>query len=694
MARLITFDLSFHNMKLKLNTFLFAALSIIAASCTQSNTENTKAYQVFNSADFDTSVAAGDNFFMRLNGAWIKNTPIPGSEARWGTFNEVDELRYGILKKLLEDAAADTKAAANSNRQKVGSFYATGMDSTKLNELGVTTIQPIIDDIQTIDSKVKLLEYLAKATSRGLNPIMGIYADQDAGNSSKMILNISQSGLGLPDRDYYFRNDTATQRIQKEYKNYIVTNFKALGIDENTATTNANKIYDLEKSLAEKSLDRVSLRNPYNTYHKMTTDELNKMTPDINWDIYFSGSGISAQDTVNVGMPEFMKRLNEKIKNYPIADWKLYLTQHLMDELNPYLDDASFQRTFNFRQQVLFGVKEPKPRWKRVMNNVGSNIGEALGEEYVKIAFSEKDKERMKSVIENMRTAFKQRILNLDWMSDSTKQKAIAKLEKVSIKVGYPDQWRDYSSLTIDNETYAGNIVRSWEFEFKRNINKLNKPVDRSEWYMNAYTVNAYYNPSNNEIVFPAAILQPPFYHSTLDDAVIYGGIGSVICHEFTHGFDDEGSKFDADGNLKSWWSEEDAKRFEAKTKVLEEQYNKYFVLDSLHINGKLTLGENIADLGGVMIALDAFKKTEQFTANKEIDGYTPEQRFFMTWARIWRVKYTDAALRNQILTNPHSPGEFRCNGILSNCADFFKLYDVKEGNAMYRAENERAIIW
>jgi putative endopeptidase len=293
-----------------------------------------------------------------------------------------------------------------------------------------------------------------------------------------------------------------------------------------------------------------------------------------------------------------------------------------------------------------------------------------------------------------MRAAFKQRILNLDWMSDSTKQKAITKLEKISVKVGYPDTWRDYTALTIDKESFAGNVIRSWSFEFTRNMNKLNKPVDRSEWYMNAYTVNAYYNPSNNEIVFPAAILQPPFYHSSFDDAVVYGGIGAVICHELTHGFDDEGSKFDGDGNLKSWWSKEDAARFEEKTNVLKAQYDQYVVLDSLHINGKLTLGENIADLGGVMIALDAYKKTDEFTRNQAIDGYTPEERFFLTWALIWRVKYTDAAMRNQILTNPHSPGEFRCNGILSNCADFYKRYQVKEGQAMYRPEAERAIIW
>ncbi|MBU6204458.1 MAG: M13 family metallopeptidase [Bacteroidetes bacterium] len=681
-------------MKSAISIISFVLILCLYCACTQTKPDEAKAIKLFKPEDFDTTVAPGDNFFMHVNGSWIKNTPIPGTEARWGTFNEVDELRYAILKKLLDEAAADKNATANSNRQKVGDFYTTGMDSVKLNEQALKGLTSYLDQINQIDSKAKLLSYLAASTTLGLNPVLGIYADQDAGNSSKMLLNLSQSGLGLPDRDYYFRNDTASLRIQNEYKKYIISNFLALGMDSAKTSVQANLVYELEKSLAEKSMDRVALRDPYNTYHKMTISELSKLTPDINWTEYFTLSGIPAQDTVNVGMPDYMKRLNEKIKTHPLGVWKLYLTQHLLDELNPYFDDASFERTFHFRQRVLFGVKQPKARWKRVLNTIGSGIGEALGAEYVKVAFSEKDKERMKNVITNMRAAFKQRILNLDWMSDSTKQKAIAKLEKISVKVGYPDTWRDYTALTIDKESFAGNVIRSWSFEFTRNMNKLNKPVDRSEWYMNAYTVNAYYNPSNNEIVFPAAILQPPFYHSSFDDAVVYGGIGAVICHELTHGFDDEGSKFDGDGNLKSWWSKEDAARFEEKTNVLKAQYDQYVVLDSLHINGKLTLGENIADLGGVMIALDAYKKTEEFTRNQAIDGYTPEERFFLTWALIWRVKYTDAAMRNQILTNPHSPGEFRCNGILSNCADFYKRYQVKEGQAMYRPEAERAIIW
>ncbi len=673
---------------------MYAVCLLATASCKQSQKQDSMSYQVFKPADFDTTVSAGDNFYMRINGSWIHNTAIPGTESKWGTFNEVDELRYGILKKVLEDAASDKNAIPSSNRFKVGAFYTTGMDSTKLNEQGIKVIEPLLQELNAVDSKEKLVSYLAKAITQGLNPLFDLYADQDPANSNKMILNISQSGLGLPDRDYYFRNDTATQRIQKEYKNYVASNLVVLGIDEAKAVEQANKIYDLEKSLAEKSLDNVSLRNPYNTYHKMSVSELVKLTPDINWKNVFTTCELGVVDTLNIGMPEFMKRLNEKIKTYPISDWKLYLTHHLIDQLNPYMDDASYQRAFHFKQQILYGVKAPKPRWKRVMNTLGSTIGEALGEEYVKVAFSESDKTRMKEVIENMRDAFKQRILKLNWMSDSTKQKAIYKLEKIMVKVGYPDKWRDYYSLNIDKESFTKNILHSWEFEFKRNMNKLNKPVDRTEWLMNAFTVNAYYNPSNNEIVFPAGILQPPFYDKSFDDAILYGGIGAVICHELTHGFDDEGSKFDAEGNLKSWWTLDDTKRFEEKTKVLEEQYNKFFVLDSLHINGKLTLGENIADLGGVMISLDAFKKSKQFTSNEKIDGYTPEERFFMTWARIWRIKYTDAALRNQVLTNPHSPGEFRCNGILSNCNDFYKVYDVNDTQKMFRPEQERAVIW
>jgi putative endopeptidase len=681
-------------MKNLLSIASIAALMFMA-SCSNSNKENKSAGEgYFSSKDFDTTIQKGDNFYKYANGAWLKKTEIPASEARWGSFSEVDELRYKILHEVLEESAADKNAKAGSNRQKVGDFYATGMDSVKLNAEGIKPIQPYIEEIDAIKTTDELLAVISKYHRSITQSGYYVYADQDAMNSSKIMVNFFQGGLGLPDKDFYFRPDSNSQSIRIAYVAFIKESFLALGYNEPNADAAAKNIFQLETDLASKSMGRVEMRDPYASYHKMTMAEFQVLTPNINWNNQLTGMQVPIVDTVIVGQPEFFKQLNSKIKSVPLNTWKDYVKYDVLTTAAPYMDDASALRSFNFYSKKLNGVKERKPRWKRVLNSTEGSLGEALGDEYVKKAFSEDSKKRMESIIENLRGTFADRIQKLDWMGDSTKAKAIEKLKKITVKVGYPDKWRDYSSMTIDRSSYFNNVLNAGVYEFQRMVNKIGKPVDRTEWGMNVYAVNAYYNPSNNEIVFPAGILQPPFFGPNLDDACIYGGIGAVICHEMSHGFDDQGSQFDADGNLKVWWTEEDRAKFKSKTDMIVAQFANYKVLDGLAVNGELTLGENIADLGGVMISLDAFKKTEQFKADKTIDSFTPMQRFFLNWARVWETKYTDAALRQQILTNPHSPGEFRCNGPISNVQDWYYAFNVSDKNSMYLAPDKRAAIW
>lgn len=655
---------------------------------------DTKGTGQFKAEDFDKSVKPGDDFFQYVNGGWLKKNEIPSTEARWGAFNEVDELRYKILHQLLDEAAADKTSKDGTNRRKVGDYYGSGMDSVALNKAGVTPLNTELRKIDAINSVADLVNTNAWFYTQGGGYLYGIGVEQDLMLSDRMALYTSQGGLGLPDREFYFRTDSNSQKIQNEYKKYVASNLQAIGYTEAKAKEAAENIYKLETALADKSMNRVQLRDPYASYNKMSLSDLNKLTSNINWNTHLQSIGISKVDSIIVGQPEFFKNLDAQLTATPIQTWKDYMKAQLVDGSNPFLDDASVMRAFNFRSKTLTGTKAPKPRWKRVLNVIDGTMGEALGEEYVKKAFTPESKQRMQSMIENMRSAFKRRIDKLDWMSAETKKAATAKLEKVAIKIGYPDKWRDYSALAINRNSYYENASHAAAFEMKRNFSKLGKPIDRTEWGMNAYTVNAYYNPLNNEIVFPAGILQPPFFDPNADDAVIYGGIGAVICHELTHGFDDQGSQFDATGNLRKWWTEEDEKKFQGKTGQVENQFSKYNAFPDLPVNGKLTLGENIADLGGVMIALDALKQSEQYKKGEKIDGFTPEQRFFLNWARVWRTKYTDAALRNQVLTNPHSPGHFRCNGPLTNVDEWYTAFNVQPGDKWYVQPQDRAKIW
>jgi len=665
-------------------------LSMTIYSCTNQPTEKPDTLKI---SDMDTTIKPAQDFYHYVNGGWLKNNPIPEEEASWSAFSEVDKLRYKILKEILEAAAADTSTAPGSNRRKVGDFYFTGMDSVGRNKAGIQPLQEELKKIDAVTDLNSLMAEIAHLQIIGVGALYSVYVEQDLKTSALEITYLNQGGLGLPDRDYYFRKDPKSLEVQAEYKKHIATLLNSLGDSPDAAKEKAEKIYKLETALAGASMTNVQLRDPYASYHQMNLGEVQKISPAVDWKKHLSSMGIN-EDTVILGQPDFFKEMSKQLKSTPITEWKDYLRWNLISATAPYLDDSLQAKSFYFHGTVLSGVKVMKPLWKRVLNTIDRKIGEALGSEYVKKAFTPQSKERMNKMIDNMMETFRDRIVSNTWMSDSTKQKAFEKLDKITRKIGYPDKWRDYSALNIDRTSYVGNVLRSNEFEFKRMINKLGKPVDRTEWYMTPPTVNAYYNPSQNEIVFPAGILQPPFFNPDADDALNYGGIGAVICHELTHGFDDQGCKFDADGNLVNWWTDNDKKNFDTLAKKVVEQFNAYTVLDTLHINGELTQGENIADLGGVMISYNAFKKTDEGKLTENINGFTPDQRFFMAWATVWRINIRPEAERQRVLTNSHAPGEIRGFAPLTNMPEFYKAFSVKEGDKMWRAESERVQIW
>ncbi len=646
-------------------------------------------------ANIDRSVKPTEDFYHFVNGNWIKNNPIPESERAWGSFNELDKTNKIKLKSILEAAAANKAAKPGSNEQKIGDFYAAAMDSVQLNKMGVT---PLKEEFVAID-KIANTDDLAKAIGHlhtiGVGPLFAGYIGQDPKISTEYITQFYQGGLGLPDRDYYTKTDERTLGVQKSYVEHISNMFKLLGDNSETADKNAKTCFDIETSLAKASMTKVELRDPEKTYHKKTIKELDELTPNFNWKAYFDAVGVKGITNVIVGQPDFYTAMNSSLKSVLIVDWKTYLRWHLINEMAGRLSDNFVNEHFKFYGTILNGVPALKPRWKRSLEATDGSLGEALGKVFVDKYFTEASKKRVAQMVENLIAAYRVRINSRDWMSPETKKQAMTKLDKVMKKLGYPDKWRDYSPLNISRESYVQNYIRSNKYEFAFMVNKLGKPVDRTEWGMTPPTINAYYNPSLNEIVFPAGIMQPVFFNPEADDAVNYGSMGAVIGHELTHGFDDEGSQFDADGNLKNWWTDDDKANFKKKTDMLVKQFNNYVAIDSTHVNGELTLGENIADLGGLTISYYAFKKSlEGKPVPAKIDGFTAEQRFFLSWAQAWRINMRDKALRNQVLTNPHSPGNFRANGPPSNMQEFYDAFGVKEGDKMYRPKSERAEIW
>ncbi len=641
----------------------------------------------------DKTADPREDFYKYSCGNWLKNNPVPSSESTWGSFNEIQEKNNDLLKSILEDASK-AKAKKGSIHQIIGDFYYSAMDSVKIEKEGINPLKAEFLKINSIKNRDDLIKSIGHLHSYGIESMFSFYVYQDAKKSDQNIVYLGQGGLGLPDRDFYLKDDEKSKNIVAEYRKHLIETFLLMGRDKNAAEKNANIIIGIETSLAKYSSTRVELRNIEKQYNKKSLGELKSLTADINWDLYFSSINMPTFNELIVSQPQFIIGLNEMMKTVSLEEWKIYLEWHLIRETSGKLNDKLSKQGFYFYNTVLNGVKEMKPRWKNALANVNTVLGEALGEAFVEKAFSAESKKRVNEYVDNITAAFKERIEGLDWMSDSTKQKALLKLNSFTRKLGYPDKWKDYSTMEIDRESYVMNYLRAQNFEFKANVSKLGKPIDKTEWGMPPQKVNAYYNPMLNEIVFPAAIMQPPFFDPEADDAVNYGGIGSVIGHELTHGFDDQGSKFSGDGNMENWWTESDVIKFKNKTKILVNQFNSYTAIDSLNVNGELTLGENIADLGGLSIAYYAYQKSLVGKPREIIDGFTPEQRLFISWGQIWKTNIRPQALRQLVLTNPHSPGNFRVYGPLVNMVEFYDAFGVKKGNKMFLEEGERAKIW
>ncbi|ALI98000.1 M13 family metallopeptidase [Rufibacter tibetensis] len=647
-----------------------------------------------NMANLDRSVSPCEDFNMFANGGWLKNNPVPAAEYRWGSFNELANNNNAALRAVVDAAVAQTNAAKGSSTQMVGDFYAAGMDSVAIEQAGLTPLKPELDRINAIKDRTTLLQTLAHQKMMGSGALFGFGVSQDRKNSTQHIASIRQGGLGLPDRDYYLNTDARSKSVKEEYERHVSRMFQLLGDSEAKARQNAAKVVAMETRLAKASMSRVQQRDPYATYNKMSIAEVQKLAPNFNWSSMLTNLNAKAAKEMIVAQPEFFKEANAMLASVPVADWKTYLRWHLVRSTANYLPMAFVQENFNFYNKFLSGAKAMQPRWKRILNTTDATIGEALGQAYVEKTFSPEAKAKALEMVNNLRAAFQEHVKNLDWMSETTKQQALTKLNAFAVKIGYPDKWRDYSGLNISRTSYLQNMMNAAQWNYRRNVSKLGQPVDRTEWGMTPPTVNAYYSPSMNEIVFPAGILQPPFFDPKADDAVNYGGMGAVIGHELTHGFDDQGSQFDHEGNLRDWWTAEDKAKFKERTDLVDRQYSAYQPLDSVFVNGKLTMGENIADIGGLNIAFSALQKA---IANKnvgKIDGFTPDQRFFLAWAQIWRNNSTQAALRQQVLTDPHSPAMFRINGPLSNMPQFYKAFGCGPGNKMYRPDAERVHIW
>jgi putative endopeptidase len=646
-------------------------------------------------AALDTTVAPGDDFFTYANGTWLRNHPIPASESSWGIGKEVQNEIYTRLRQTSIEAAK-ANAAAGSNQQKIGDFWAVGIDSVEADKLGATPLKAELDRIAAMKTGAEVPGVIAHEIPLGVRALIGPGVYQDAKNSDQMALYLNQGGLGLPNRDYYFNTDSRTKNIRAEYLRHVANTFRLLGQDAATATANAARVMALETTLAKSSRKLEALRDPYANYHKMSLAQLDKLTPGLSWKTWLGQMGTPALDSVIVGQPEFYQTAGQLLKTTPLDDWKAYLSWQLARTFAPTLSSAFVNENFHFYGTVLRGAKALRPRWKRVLDMQEDALGDALGQLFVKEYFKPEAKARYDTLVKNVVTAFAEHIQQVDWMSAPTKVVALDKLHKITPKVGYPNKWKDYSALKIDRSSLAENVMRANLWQHRYALNKLGKPVDRTEWDMTPQTYNAYYNPSNNEIVLPAAAFAVPgLLDADADDALVYGYAGaSTIGHELTHGFDDEGSQFDAKGNLHEWWSKDDRKHFNQRVAGIVKQFNGYTLLDSLHINGKATAGENIADLGGIVIGLDAFKKTKQYKEGQKINGLTPTQRYFLGYALGWQMHVRDESLASQLLTDVHSPAQYRVNGPMADVPAFYEAFGIKPGQKLYRPDSTRVVIW
>jgi putative endopeptidase len=669
---------------------IFILFLTLLISCKQM--EEKKKIVGFDLNNIDSSVSPQKDFYDYSVGKWCKNNPIPDDQTIWGAFTILSEQTNDQVKTIIDEAVKKSDDVNKSIAGKVGTFYKVGMDSAKIEELGISPLNDELDKIKTLSSKSDLIKQIAYMHKYLGNPLFYFYSIVDAKNSDSVIAGIWQGGLGLPDRDYYFRTDARSNEIRERYIDHISNMFKLAGFDKTNEL--ANSVIKFETRLANSSNTRIENRNPNATYNKFTTSEILEKAKGFDWNLYFKDIEIGDPKFVDVGQPKFLAEAAKMINDESLDSWKTYLEWNLIRSFSPYLSSDFVNADFAFYGNFLNGQKVNKPRWKRVQAATSGALGEAIGQLYVEKYFPPEAKEKAKKIVESLKVSMSESIKSLDWMSDVTKKEALKKLEGFGIKIGYPDKWRDYTSLIVTPDSYIKNIIASNYFDHKETLSKINQPVRQWEWDMTPQTVNAYYNPTRNEIVFPAAILQFPFYNVDVDDAINYGAMGCVIGHEITHGFDDQGRQYDADGNIRDWWTKEDDTNFKILAQKIIDQFNAFEPIDSLHINGELTQGENIADLGGLTISYNAFKKTEQFKNDEKIDGFTPTQRFYLSWAQVWKNNIRKEALETRIKTDPHSPGKYRVIGPLSNIPDFYSAFNVKEGDEMYRKLDVRVKIW
>lgn len=681
------------NLTQKLLTF---SLGLVFVSCTQTTTKQVDGMTEnlsIDRSDMDLTKTPGEDFYLYSNGNWIKNHPVPNDKTQFGSFTVISDNNKIQLKELVL-GVAKTKNKTGSNAQKIADFYNSGMDTVKINTEG---IQPILEDLKSID-KISNTDELAieigNMHTNGYHPIFYFANTQDSKNSSKEIAIIYQGGLSLPDVDYYLSKEERTLNIKSEFKTLVTKMFAYSGSSEEDAKKSAGIVLDIETQLAQNSFSRLEQRDPFANYNKVDLEGLKAISPNFNWSGYFNAIGLEYTQEINAAQKKFVTGISDLSKDISIEDWKVYLKWNVMNSAAGYLSQDFEQASFDFYGGVLSGQKEKEVRWKSVTSTTDHALGEALGQLYVEKYFPPQAKERMLKLVDNLKISFANRINNAEWMQDSTKQKALDKLNSIMVKVGYPDKWKDYSKLAISTESYFGNVKATRQFDFADGISKIGKAYDKSQWGMSPQTVNAYYSPNSNEIVFPAAILQPPFFYMDADDAVNYGGIGVVIGHEMTHGFDDQGRNFDKDGNLNNWWTEADTKAFETRKQVIVEQYNNYVELDSLHVDGELTIGENIADLGGLNISLDAFLTTEQAKTNDTIAGFNPQQRFFLSYSKLWRQNILNEELTRRLKEDVHSPGDARVNAALFNLDQFYANFKINENDRLFIAEDQRAKVW
>jgi putative endopeptidase len=646
------------------------------------------------SRNFDTTCSPCADFDRFANGTWKTSNPIPADYSSWSTWQEINERNREIIRDILETNAANPGLPSGSIEQKVGDYYFTAMDTAKIEADGAAPLAPELAKIEALKTPDDIRALVASWHTRSFGALFDVGVEQDLVNSTKYIVYATQGGLGLPDRDYYLKDDSESVALRAKYLRHVANMLALLGEAPGKAERDAQTVLDLETELAKPSLTRVELNNPENYYNIRTVAEADTSTPNFSWSRYFGELGLSGLESFSYAHPKFFARMNELLAERPLDDWKAYFRWHLAHAAADYLSSGFVAESFDFYGRTLAGTQEMQPRWKRVQTSVNRKLGEAVGQLYVARAFPPEAKARALEMIHNLQAALKDHLEKLEWMGPETRDKALAKLATFTPKIGYPDKWRDYTPLSIQRDSYLANAQRADAFETKRNLDKLGKPIDRTEWGMPPQIVNAYYNPLLNEIVFPAAILQPPFFDPNIDDAVNYGAMGAVIGHEILHGYDDQGSKFDASGNMQNWWTEEDRAKFEARTEKLVNQFNQYTVADGVPVNGKLALGENIADLGGLTMAYAALQKALAGKPRTMVDGLSPEQRYFLSWAQVWRNNARPEIQKLQVNTDSHAPARFRINGPLANLKEFRDAFGCKEGDTMVHSGDAQVVIW